>query len=282
MLSKNLVKQKIMLVPKSVEKRVIDSNGQIEKRLGDVIKVNHSGEQGFVAGIAAEVLNIGDGEGGETGNVIKANTEDPQAALEQAKNEAQAVLEQAQADAERIRSEARMQAESEKEQVLQQAREQGYREGQAQAQAEGEALRRELAAKEQELEDNYQQLIDTLEPQFVDTITGIYEHIFGVELGSYREVLSYLISSTLRGQEGGHEFIIHVSREDYPFVSVQKRQILAGAVSASCNVDVVEDLTLGKNECMIETESGIFDCGLGTQLAELKNRLMLLAWSKEE
>lgn len=277
----NLIKQKIMIVPKSAETKVIDSNGQIERRLGDVLKINHSGEQGFVAGIAAEVLDVGE-EGAAAGNVIKANEEDPRAILEQAKSDAQAVLDRAEADAEKIRSEARAQAEAEKKQVLQQAREQGYHEGQAEVQAEGDALRQELRAKEKALEESYQQLINTLEPQFVDTITGIYEHIFGVELSSYREVLSYLISSTLRGQEGGHEFIIHVSKEDYPFVSVQKRQILAGAVSASCNVDVVEDLTLGKNECMIETESGIFDCGLDTQLAELKNRLMLLAWSKEE
>lgn len=281
MLSRNLVKQKIMIVPKSVEKRVIDSNGQIERRLGDVMRAVSPGGQGFVAGIAAEVLDA-PGEDGGAGNVIKAGEEDPQAVMEQAKGDAQAILAQAEADAERIRNEAMAQAESEKGQVLQQARDQGYREGQARAQAEGEALKQELKARERELEESYQQRIDVLEPQFVDTITGIYEHIFGVELGSYREVLAYLIASTLRGQEGGHEFIIHVSREDYPFVSVQKRQILAGAVSSNSNVDVVEDLTLGKNECMIETESGIFDCGLGTQLAELKNRLMLLAWSKEE
>ena len=61
---------------------------------------------------------------------------------------------------------------------------------------------------------------------------------------------------------------------------MQKKQILAGAVSESTSVDVVEDAAVGKNECMIETENGIFDCGLGTQLSELKKRLMLLGWSK--
>ncbi len=280
-MSSNLVKQKIMIVPKSVEARVIDSNGQIERRLGDVLKINRSEEQGFVAGLAAEVLDVGE-EGAAAGNVIKAGEEDARTVLERARSDAQAIMEQAQADAERIRSEAIAQAQAEKGQVLQQARDQGYQEGQAKAQAEGEALKQELRARQKALEEDYQQQIDVLEPQFVDTITGIYEHVFGVELSSYKEVLSHLIASTLRGQEGGHEFIIHVSREDYPYVSVQKRQILAGAVSSNCDVDVVEDLTLGKNECMIETESGIFDCGLGTQLTELKNRLMLLAWSKEE
>ncbi len=279
-MSNNLVKRRIMIVPKSAEARVIDSNGQIERRLGDVLKINHP-EEGFVAGLAAEVLDVGEEDA--SGNVIKAKEdEDPRSILERAKSEAEAILEKAQAEAEEILEEAREQAEAEKGQVLQSARNQGYQEGQAKAQAEGEVLRQELRNKEKALEEEYQRTIDVLEPQFVDTITAIYEHIFGVELVSYKEVLSYLISSTLRGQEGGHEFIIHVSREDYPYVSVQKRQILAGSVSSNSNVDVVEDLTLSKNECMIETESGIFDCGLGTQLEELKSKLMLLAWSKEE
>ena len=57
--------------------------------------------------------------------------------------------------------------------------------------------------------------------------------------------------------------------------------MLAGAVSANSNVEIIEDMTLAKNECMIETDSGIYDCGLGTQLEELRKKLMLLAWQKE-
>lgn len=280
-MSDNLVKQRIMIVPKTADKRVIDSNVQIEKRLGKIFgKPAHSENQGFVAGLEAEVVDVPEGGAENAGAVIKAVEEDPKAVLEQAKAEAESLLSKAREDAQRIREEAGKQAEAEKAGVLEQARQQGYGEGQAKARAEYDALKAELSQKELELENQYRQMVDTLEPQFVETITGIYEHIFGVDLSSHREVLAYLISSTLRGNEGGRDFIIHVSKEDYPYVSVQKRQILAGAVSSSSNVDVVEDLTLGKNECMIETDSGVFDCGLGTQLAELKTKLMLLAWEK--
>lgn len=47
-------------------------------------------------------------------------------------------------------------------------------------------------------------------------------------------------------------------------------------------LEVVEDITLHKNECMIETDGGVFDCGLGTQLDELTKRLKLLSFSKNE
>ena len=126
----------------------------------------------------------------------------------------------------------------------------------------------------------YQQRMDELEPQFVETITGIYEHIFHVELHSYREILGYLISATMRKVEGSRSFIVHVSKEDFPFVSMQKKQIIAGAAIANCTVEMVEDSTLAKNECLIETEGGIFDCGLGTQLSELGQKLRLLSYEK--
>ena len=128
------------------------------------------------------------------------------------------------------------------------------------------------------LDAEYQKRMDELEPQFVDTITGIYEHIFDVDLHSYREVLCYLISATMRKTEDNRSFLVHVSKEDYPYVSMQKKQIMAGATAPNSTVEIVEDMTLGKGECMIETESGIFDCGLGTQLSELRQKLKLLSY----
>lgn len=225
----------------------------------------------------AEIMEAPGGDG----NVIKAQ-DDAKEILEQARAEAQALLAQAREEAEQICSKAREEAASEKAQVLSQARQQGYQEGLVKAQAHEGAMEQEYLEKAQNLEEAYQQQIDILEPQFVDTITGIYEHIFQIELSSYREILTSLISTVLHKLEGSRSFIIHVSKEDYAYVSMQKKQLLAGAVSENTVVDVVEDLTLGKNDCMIETENGIFDCGLGTQLSELRRQLMLLAWTKEE
>ncbi|MCR5755338.1 MAG: hypothetical protein K6G30_11090, partial [Acetatifactor sp.] len=73
-----------------------------------------------------------------------------------------------------------------------------------------------------------------------------------------------------------------VSKEDYPYVSMQKKQIMVGVTVPNSTVEVVEDLTMTPNECLIETEGGIFDCGLGTQLTELSQKLRLLSYEKEE
>nr|WP_300837739.1 FliH/SctL family protein [uncultured Acetatifactor sp.] len=278
-MSSNLVKQFFMTLPEDKEKLVIDNNDRIRRRLEELSRGEGNPEGGFVSGLAiADVIETPEDA---TGNVIKAQDEAKEL-LEQSRAEAEELRAQAQAEAERILEEARAQAQAEKQQVLEQAKQQGYMEGMSRAQAHEGAMEQEYQEKARLLEEEYEQQIEMLEPNLVEAITGIYEHIFHVELSSYREILMGLISDVLHKLDGSRSFIIHVSKDDYAYVNMQKKQMLTGAVSESVSVDVVEDATVGRNECMIETENGIFDCGLGTQLSELKKRLRLLAWSREE
>ena len=278
-MSSNLVKQFFMTLPEDKEKLVIDNNDRIRRRLEELSRGEGNPEGGFVSGLA--IADVIEAPEDATGNVIKAQDEAKEL-LEQSRAEAEELRAQAQAEAERILEEARAQAQAEKQQVLEQAKQQGYMEGMSRAQAHEGAMEQEYQEKARLLEEEYEQQIEMLEPNLVEAITGIYEHIFHVELSSYREILIGLISDVLHKLDGSRSFIIHVSKDDYAYVNMQKKQMLTGAVSESVSVDVVEDATVGRNECMIETENGIFDCGLGTQLSELKKRLRLLAWSREE
>ena len=78
------------------------------------------------------------------------------------------------------------------------------------------------------------------------------------------------------------DYIIHVSKEDYPYVGMQKQQIVEQGSVGVASVEIVEDTTLGKNECLIETDGGIFDCSLGVQLADLTKQLRLLSYSGQK
>ena len=286
-MSNNLYKCRYTNVQQE-DKRLIDVNELMEKRMEELhARMQQKEEQGFVSGLNAPDVSVEalfqDAEDSEAAgsNIIKAG-EDAETIRGGAKAEAEALLEKARAEAEQILDDAKTSALAEREKVLSDARQQGYTEGLLKAQKEEERLQTEFKEKEKRLEAEYQQYMDELEPQFVDTITGIYEHIFHVELASYREILVYLISATMRKIEGNRNFMIHVSKEDYPYVSMQKKQIAAGAASANCSIEIVEDLTLAKNECLIETEGGIFDCGLGTQLEELGRKLKILSYEREE
>ena len=272
-LSSNLLKKGFTKLSED-DARVIDTNELVAKRIRELsAKMQKESNTGFVSGLAADKVEtlVTDPEEEKTdfapsGNVIKAG-EDLQKLKEDAEAEAQKIVEDARAQAESILQDARSQAEAERTDIQEAARRQGQQEAQAEADRT-EAVR----------EAEYQKRLDELEPEFVDTITGIYEHIFHVDLHSYREVLCYLISTTMRKSEDNRSFLIHVSKEDYPYVSMQKKQISAGAVAPNATVEIVKDITLGKGECLIETEGGIFDCGLGTQLSELRQKLKLLSY----
>ena len=271
------------------EKRVIDSNDLITKRIEELAeKMRLPENQGFEPGLRAEsvdtLLQEDNDNGEETAksSVIKADTgAEAGGALAKAREEAELVVNKAKEEAEALKKEALVQAEKEKNAVLEQARAQGYEEGQNKAGAENARLEQEWKNKSRDLEASYQKKLDELEPQFIDTITGIYEHIFHVDLQGYREVLVYLISATMWKIEDNRNFIIHVSKEDYPYVSMEKKQLLSGMSAANSDVEIVEDLTLSKNQCLIETEGGIFDCGVGTQLTELGQKLKLLSYDKQ-
>ena len=59
---------------------------------------------------------------------------------------------------------------------------------------------------------------------------------------------------------------------------MKKKELIRGTNIAIENVELLEDVTLGKNECMIETGNGVFDCSLGTQLEALNEELRLLSY----
>ena len=278
----NIVKQYFTVV-RSEDKRIIDTNDLAMKRIGEQLTESDAGDDGFISGLKAEELVPVDEdiceEESEGGNAAQTATNTGYL-VEQARKEAITILEEARAEAARITEEARSLMEAEKNKVLTEAGENGYREGLIKAGEEAEALRREYREKEAELESFYRQQIEEMEPKLVDAITDIYQHIFDVELSNHKEILLNLLRSALKGA-GGRDFLIHVSREDYIYISENRTKLLE-VLPSRCELDVVEDQSLAVNECLIETEGGMIDCGLDTQMTELKQKLRLLARTKEE
>ena len=124
----------------------------------------------------------------------------------------------------------------------------------------------------------YEKQLDELEPMFVKTLTGIYEKVFECGLDNQQELILGLLRNTIRKLDGCKNYLIHVSTADYAYVKQHKNELLSDSTQEGIVVDVVEDSMMRENECTIETINGIYDCGLGTQLSELRKKLMLLSY----
>ena len=277
------------------EKCIIDSNQRLEQRITELEELRRhranppvgfgdteEGEPEFVGGLGADQIDalLADSEGGAESGIIKAAPVEQGPDLEEVKAQAQAMIDDAQAQIDDMMESARREIEEERRRTMEDANRLGYDEGYKAGHAEADGMKRELEAEKRKLFEEYDQLVENLEPKFIDTITEIYSHIFGIELADNRDILVHLIDSTLRQVESSRTFIVHVSKEDYPFVNMHKQELAEGATAGKGMVEIIEDIALSQGACLIETDGGIFDCGVDTQLQALTNRLRVLSFEK--
>ncbi len=267
------------------DKRIIDTNELVSKRIEELMaRMQEENKEEFIVGIQAEKVEELTALGEELlPGEMKVQIPDDETLLSQAREQADLILSEADKEVKRIIAEAEQEAAAAREQMVREAKsakEKAYAEGKQAADRELQKELAKLREKEKALEAKYQGLIDEIEPRLVDVISGIYQHIFNVDLSAHKDIVFNLIRSTLSRIEGGRSILVHVSKEDYPYVSMQKKQITSAVTSPECSVEVVEDFTLSVNQCLIETENGIFDCSLGTQLEELRQKLLLLSYEK--
>lgn len=262
----------------SGKKLTINSNTFVEKRLEElrakmVEEPAEVIEEGFSEGLDPLLVERLVTE--EEDNVIKAGAaasrEEIDAMIKDAKAQAQAILDAARKEAEQIRGAAR-----------DEGRDEGYREGRKEAEEE---CRRQYREKELECEArassaerDYQKRSEELEPLLVEKISGIFERVTGARLENDRETVLYLLNRALTGVDSGRNYVVHVSSTDYENVKAQKEQVAKGTGILPESFEIVEDSTLSPNSCLIESEGGIWDCSLGTQLSLLVQQLKILSY----
>ena len=291
-MSSNLLKQYYVSV--DFEKtRVIDTNELAQKKIAELNRkmqesVRDRGldefEAEFTDGIeAVRVAELLDDMGGSEaeGNVFKPMPAYEGPSEEEIQQMIEERLQEANRQAEEIINAAYGDADGIRKQAHSEGMRQGYDEGVMKAQAELQAMEEELVKKEQLLERQYEAKVGQLEPMFVDAITDVYEQIFHTDLSGYHDILIYLVESIVRKSDEDMQFMVHVSPKDYETVYAKKAELLSKISRENIKVEIVEDMTVAERQCIIETENGVFDCGIDTQLEELKKRFKLLAYQKK-
>jgi len=266
--------------------RVINSNELIERKLQNAARMNmhkaappEEGEENddFAAGISASSIDMlfdSDSESAVLKSASKEELDRTRQELDAAKEE----LLNVQAQIKQLKENAQAEIDDLRERALQEANERGYQDGYQQGMNEVAALREECAARERQLEQDYDSKMKELEPEFIRNLTQIYEHIFNVDLSDYHQLVVSLLTDAMQRIDASGNMIVHVAKEDYPQVSGAKAEILEKTGTPKERIEIVSDMTLAPSQCMIETESGVYDCSLGTELSELSKKLRLLSY----
>ena len=267
--------------------RVIDMNGILEKRLKEEAERRSrqpehelvAAQDGFTEGLNAEKVDVllePDAEVASQQNASIQEQEQLKQEIEEARNE----LAGLQAQIEQEKEQAQLEIDQMKAKAFEEANEQGYQEGYRKGLDSVQELQKQCEDERLQQEQEYQKKLEEMEPLMVDTLCDVYSHIFKVEAKEHKELVLKLLQDTLLKVDGTGSIIVHVAKEDYAYVQEQKGALLEEAGMQSGSVEIVSDAALARAQCMIETEGGVYDCSLDTELAELKRRLMLLAYQK--
>lgn len=267
--------------------RVIDMNAILEKRLKEEAERRSrqpehelvAAQDGFTEGLNAEKVDVllePDAEVASQQNASIQEQEQLKQEIEEARNE----LAGLQAQIEQEKEQAQLEIDQMKAKAFEEANEQGYQEGYRKGLDSVQELQKQCEDERLQQEQEYQKKLEEMEPLMVDTLCDVYSHIFKVEAKEHKELVLKLLQDTLLKVDGTGSIIIHVAKEDYAYVQEQKGALLEEAGMQNGSVEIVSDAALARAQCMIETEGGVYDCSLDTELAELKRRLMLLAYQK--
>lgn len=264
----NLFKQYNTVEPeKSI--RVIDYNAMVEEKLAELVRKQNStadfSTDGFQSlGTIAEETVI----------------ESPEEVLAKAKEEAEQILNEAREESNRIIDSAQERSQE----VLEKAREEGHREGyedgerQARETLEAEYDRRkeELEEVKLKLQEDYNREMHELEPKLLDVILTVVEKVFHIQFDDKREMLLYLVENTIANIEGCKNFRIRVGEDQKNFLEYHKEEVL-DRIGHDMSLEIIRDTSLEGNQCIIETDTGVFDCSLGVQLENLIKDLRTLS-----
>lgn len=186
---------------------------------------------------------------------------------------------QAMADIEKARNELAEQAVFIKENSKKEGFDEGYNEGIQKAENEYSEKLSLLDEKIAGLEKEYYDKMAELEPKMVSVITEVYKKIFGDGFYENGKVMEYLISKALSKVDSDESAVIMVSFEDAEKI-LPHQDHFKKVFNGDVIIRPMEQLENGMAK--IETGHGIIDCGLDTELTELTRVLRMMSYGEDE
>ena len=110
----------------------------------------------------------------------------------------------------------------------------------------------------------------------MDVLLTVFQKVTGAIADTNKGVILHLVEAVMRNSEISRDFLIRVSPDDYQFMLNNTDRLYQHA-SHNVRIEITEDNNMKRNQCIIETDMGVFDCSLDIQLENLSNEIRLLS-----
>lgn len=204
---------------------------------------------------------------------VKRKTDQAQVIRQQALDEASEIKTRAEEEARRIVAEAEASMNERQktgyEEGFKRGQEDGFKEGNLEAQRLTDRLHTII----ERMMDKRQEILSETEQQIVDLVLLMTRKIVKVISENQRNVVVSNVVQALRKVKGRGDVIIRVNLSDVAMTTQHIKDFLSAAENVK-NITVVEDSTVDRGGCVIETDFGAIDARISSQLNEIEQRIL--------
>ena len=204
---------------------------------------------------------------------VKRQTDEAQVIKAQAESEAQKIVADAKEQADQIHAAA----EIEKNELKKNAYDEGLKEGQKNGYDSGkEEVNRMIDRSHKILEavlNRREQILSETEEQIVQLVLLMTRKVVKVMSDNQKSVVMANVLSALKKVKARGEVTIRVNLEDVKLTTEHIKDFTEQVESVS-GITVVEDSSVDKGGCIVETDFGAIDARISSQLSELENKIL--------
>lgn len=204
---------------------------------------------------------------------VKRQSDEAQVIKADAEEKAQEIIRQAQEEASKIREEA----EAQKEEIKKNAWDEGYKTGQETGFDTGkEEVSRLIDRSHKILEgvmNRREEILNETEQQIVELVLLMTRKVVKIMSDNQKQVVMANVLQALKKVKGRGEVTIRVNLEDAKLTTAHISDFIK-AVENIKGITVVEDSSVDKGGCIVETDFGAIDARISSQLTELETKIL--------
>lgn len=204
---------------------------------------------------------------------VKRKTDQAQVIRQQALDEAVRIKADAEAEAKRIVEEAQASMDDKLKTGYTDGFKKGQEDGFKEGNLEAQRLTDRLHTIIERMMDKRQEILSETEQQIVDLVLLMTRKIVKVISENQRNVVVSNVVQALRKVKGRGDVIIRVNLSDVAMTTQHIKDFLSSAENVK-NITVVEDSTVDRGGCVIETDFGAIDARISSQLNEIEQRIL--------
>lgn len=204
---------------------------------------------------------------------VKRRTDQAQKLKTRAEEEAAAAVEAAEARIRELEAQAKERIDNVHKEAFRKGFDEGREDGYKEGKAEVERLTGRLHAIIERALDKRGEILEKTEAEIVELVLLVAKKVVKVISENQKNVVIQNIVQALRKLRSRSEVTIRVNLADLQLASEHAKDFVAMAENAK-HIQIVEDTTIDRGGCIIETDFGEIDARIASQLHELEEKIL--------